>query len=43
MSRFNKDKLEVLPADGVIYPPWTVVFLRGRVGVQRAAAGNEKA
>ncbi len=29
MSHFNKDKLEVLPADGVIYPPRNVVFYEG--------------
>lgn len=29
MSRFNQDKLEVLPAEGVIYPPQNVVFYEG--------------
>lgn len=29
LDRFNKDKLEVLPADGMIYPPRTVVFYEG--------------
>lgn len=29
MNRFNKDKLEVLPADGVIYPARTVAFYEG--------------
>jgi hypothetical protein len=29
IDRFNKDKLEVLPADGLIYPARTVVFYEG--------------
>ncbi|OCT14849.1 hypothetical protein A8709_11445 [Paenibacillus pectinilyticus] len=29
MSSFNKDKLEVLPADGVIYPAQKVTFFEG--------------